>query len=55
MPVLHPAASVPYGMNGDQPLPLRSPGSQGHLLLPLAAYFPEPVEEAQRQALGIQH
>lgn len=55
MPVLHPAASVPDGMNGDQPLPLRNPGSQGHLLLPLAAYFPKLVKEAPRQAVGIQH
>lgn len=55
MPVLHLAASVPDGVDGDQPLPLWSPGSQGHLFLPLAANFPELVKEAPRQALGIQH
>lgn len=55
MPVLHLASSVPDGMDGDQPLPLWSPGSQGYLLLPLAAYFPELVKEALCQALGIQH
>ena len=52
--VLHPAAGVTDGVHGDQPLPLRDPGSHGHLLLPLAAHFPEPVKEAPRQARSIQ-
>lgn len=55
VPVLHLAAGVPDGVDGDQPLPLWRSGSQGHLLLPLAAHFPELVKEPPRQALGVQH
>lgn len=51
--VLHLASCVPDGMDRDQPLPLRGLGSQRHLLLPLATYFPKAVEEAPCQAFGI--
>lgn len=55
VPVLHPAAGVADGVCGDQPLPLRRLGRRRHLLLPLAARLPEAVEEAPRQARGVQH